>query len=75
MNSIAVLDLGDGRRIHCTDVEAAKAKWAQYYPGVEEAAIDVFIPIGSSGIVLTYRYDPETADWVKSSQGADRGTR
>ena len=75
MKSIAVLDLGDGRRIHCTDVEAAKAKWAQYYPEVEDAAIDVFTPVGLGGVVMTYRYDAETEEWVKCSQGADRDTR
>ena len=62
-----MLDLGDGRRIHCKDVDAAKAKWTQYYSGIEDATIDVFIPIGLSGVVLTYRYDEAAEEWVKCS--------
>ncbi|AHD03073.1 hypothetical protein METH_10745 [Leisingera methylohalidivorans DSM 14336] len=67
MDCIAVLDLGNGRRIHCKSVDAAKARWAETYSGMEEATIDVLFPIGLSSIVVTYRYDSDMEKWVKCS--------
>ncbi|MBY6055064.1 hypothetical protein [Leisingera daeponensis] len=66
MENIAVLDLGDGRRIHCKGVDAAKSKWAQHYSRIDDATIDVFYPISLGGVVVTYRYDSELEKWVKS---------
>lgn len=66
MDHIAVLDLGDGRRVHCKGIDAAKFKWAQNYSGIDDATIEVFFPIGSGGVVVTYRYDGELEKWVKS---------
>jgi len=68
LDCVAVLDLGDGRRIHCKGVEAAKSKWARNYSAINEATIDVFFPIGLSGFVVTYRYDREMEKWVKSEK-------
>lgn len=67
MESIAVLDLGDGRRIHCKGLEAAASKWAQNYSGNEEAVIDVFYKVGLGSVVVRYRYDSGTENWVKSN--------
>ncbi|MBY6065360.1 hypothetical protein KUW17_01300 [Leisingera aquaemixtae] len=66
MESIAVLDLGDGRRIHCKGLEEATSKWAQNYSGIEEATIDVFFKVGLGSVVVTYRYDGEAEKWVKA---------
>ncbi|WP_065269158.1 hypothetical protein [Leisingera sp. JC1] len=66
MRYVVVLDLGDGRRIHCKGIEAAKSKWAQYYSRIDDASIDVFYPIGLGGFAVTYWYDKELEKWVKS---------
>lgn len=65
MDCIAVLDLGDGRRLHCRGFDAAKSKWAQQYSRIDGATIEVFYPISLGGVVVTYRYDGETENWVK----------
>lgn len=65
MDRIAVLNICDGHRIHCKDFDAAKAKWAQNYSGIDDATIEVFFPIGLRGVVVTYRYDGELGKWVK----------
>lgn len=60
-----MLNLGDGRRIHCESLDAAKTKWVRNYSEIFDATIETFFPIGVGGFVVTYRYDGKLDEWVK----------
>lgn len=67
MSCIAVIELGEGRKFLCHSLDLAKQAWAESFSENLKALIDVYPPAGKVGIVATYRYDPDVADWVRAS--------
>ncbi|OWU80413.1 hypothetical protein ATO1_08660 [Phaeobacter sp. 22II1-1F12B] len=65
MERIAILDLGGGKKYPYASLDDAKAAWLQILPRNHSAIIDVYPPVGTAGVLISYRFDVEGMGWAQ----------
>lgn len=63
----AVLNLGDGRKFACEDLDSAIEAWLDNFSESVEATIEIYPQLGVAGLVSTYRFDEENEAWIKTN--------
>lgn len=64
---VAILDLGDGLKFACENLDAAIEAWRDNFSELVGATIDVYPKLGVTGLVQTFYFDEDDEAWVKSN--------